>query len=162
MPVSEDRQAELARRLLAGALGQEDERPMRLTMRAHAAHVGRRGTRAVSGPPGADRKRAGRGPVAASSDAYSLAQVSHRVTSAGAAHRARRAPGILPERRSGGVQLSTAWEASGGPDGTSRRMRDRDRSVPNAETILSAWAITNRGTAFARGSARPTTRSEAV
>ena len=32
VPVSEDRQAELARRLLAGALGQEDERPMRLTM----------------------------------------------------------------------------------------------------------------------------------
>ena len=37
MPVSEDRQAELARRLLAGAMGQEDERPMSLTMeRANA------------------------------------------------------------------------------------------------------------------------------
>jgi len=29
VPVSEDRQAQPARRLLAGALGQEDERPMR-------------------------------------------------------------------------------------------------------------------------------------
>jgi len=37
VPVSEDRQAEPVRRLLAGALGQEDERPMSLTMeRAHA------------------------------------------------------------------------------------------------------------------------------
>jgi len=76
------------------------------------------------------------------------------VTSAGAAHRARRAHGIRPERVSGAVHSSALCEASGGPDGVLKRLRDRDRSIPNAGTIVSAWAITNRGTAFARGSAR--------